>query len=272
VAALLSGDVNIIDELPTDQVDRVNSSPNSRAESAQYAGLQLLYVQSKVPPLDKKEVRQALSLGIDRAAIVKDLLRGQATVATGSIPRGDFGYEDKLQPLPYDPVKAKALLQQAGYNGETIVIEPLSYDKAISEAIAGMWSQIGVKSAINVEENSVRVAKYRDKSFKGVWPGGAGSPYGDPDGTMWRLLGPGGLWDVWRHEEFDRLGDQARFTLDAELRKRNYSRMQELLLEFNPWIPLWQPVRSWGVHKNIQWKLYFGGTRVEFHHDNLRFT
>jgi ABC-type transport system substrate-binding protein len=83
----------------------------------------------------------------------------------------------------------------------------VSQDKAMSEAIAAMWKDVGVNVKVEVIEYSVRAQKNREKSFKGVWWADPTSTLGDPDGMMWRLLGPGGITDYWRDPKFDELGN-----------------------------------------------------------------
>ena len=80
VAAVLKGEVDIITQLPPDQGERVNGNASTKVQGALYAGLYVLGVNSKRPPLDNPLVKQALSLAIDREAIVKELWRGRGIV------------------------------------------------------------------------------------------------------------------------------------------------------------------------------------------------
>src|SRR5713101_6354600 len=80
VAALLKGEVDIITQLPPDQEERIAASASTRVTGALYAGLYVLGVNSKRPPLDNPLVKQALSLAIDREAIVKELWRGRGII------------------------------------------------------------------------------------------------------------------------------------------------------------------------------------------------
>ena len=75
----------------------------------------------------------------------------------------------------------------------------------MAEAIAAMWKDVGVNVKVEVIEFSVRAQKNREKSFKGVFWSDPTSTLGDPDGMMWRLLGPGGPQDYWRDAKFDEL-------------------------------------------------------------------
>jgi len=239
-------------------VDRVAKNPTTKVEGVLYGGLYVLGVNSKISPLDNPKVKQALSLAIDREAIVNELWRGQGIVPSGPIAKGDNHFDESLPPLKYDPNLAKQRLREGGYRGEEIVIETtsglLSNDKAMSETIGAMWRDVGVNSKIEVIETSIRVQKNRDKSFKGVWWADPTSALGDPDGMMWRLLGPGGIMDYWRHPRFDELGNGARFSVDEKFRGQAYKEMTQLLLEYLPWIPVIQPVDSYGLQKYIDWK------------------
>jgi ABC-type transport system substrate-binding protein len=71
---------------------------------------------------------------------------------------------------------------------------------------------------------------------------------------MYRLLGPGGSQDYWRHPDWDRLGEQARFSLDSKLRHENYLKMQDIMLEHFPWLPIVQPIESYGVARYLNWR------------------
>ena len=194
IAALLKGEVDVITQLPPDQEDKVAANASTRVAGALYAGLYVLGVNSKRPPLDNPLVKQALSLAIDREAIVKELWRGRGIVPSGPIAKGDNHFDPSLPALAYNPKEARERLKKAGYKGEEVFIETtvayVAQDKAMSEAIAAMWKDVGVNVKVEVIEYSVRAQKNREKSFKGVFWSDPTSTLGDPDGMMWRLLGP----------------------------------------------------------------------------------
>jgi peptide/nickel transport system substrate-binding protein len=256
VAALLKGEIDIITQLPPDQGERVAANQNTRVAGALYAGLYVLAVNSKRPPLDNPLVKQALSLAIDRELIVKELWKGRGIVPSGPIAKGDNHFDPKLAPLAYDPKEARERLKKAGYKGEEIFIETtvayVSQDKAMSEAIAAMWKDVGVNVKVEVIEYSVRAQKNREKSFKGMYWSDPTSTLGDPDGMMWRLLGPGGPQDYWREVKFDELGAAARFSVDEKFRGEAYREMTKVFLEHFPWLPVIQPYEDYGLQKYVE--------------------
>ena len=256
IAALLKGEVDAITQLPADQGERVAGNATTRVVGALYAGLYVLAVNSKRPPLDNPLVKQALSHAIDREAIVKELWRGRGIVPSQPIAKGDNHFDASLPPLPYNPGAARDLLKKAGYKGEEIFIETtvgyLSNDKQMSEAIQGMWKDAGVNAKVEVIEYSVRAQKNREKSFKGVFWSDPTSTLTDPDGMMWRLLGPGGPQDYWRHARWDELGNAARFSVDEKFRGEAYKEMTRIFLEHFPWIPVIQPYEDYGLQKFVE--------------------
>src|SRR5207247_10284542 len=98
--------------------------------------------------------------------------------------------------LAYKQKEAEERPLRARDKGGEIFIEStvgyVGQDKPMSEAIAAMWEDVGINVKVEVIEYSVRAQKMREKGFKGLWWGDPTSTLGDPDGMMWRLLGPGG--------------------------------------------------------------------------------
>jgi peptide/nickel transport system substrate-binding protein len=257
IAGLLKGELDVITQLPPDHSDRVNANPGTQVVGTLYAGLYVLAVNSKVPPLDNPLVKQALSLAMDRETIVKELWRGRGIVPSGPIAKGDNHFDASLPAFKYDPREARERLKKAGYKGEEIVIETTvgytANDKPMSEAIQAMWRDAGINAKVEVVEYSVRSQKNRDKSFKGLWWSDPTSALSDPDGMMWRLLSPGGPQDYWRNARFDEMGEAARLSVDEKFRGQAYKEMTKIFLEHLPWLPVIQPYEDYGLQKYVEW-------------------
>ena len=257
VGALLKGEVDIATQLPPDQGERVKGNASTVVAGALYGGLYVLAVNSKVKPLDNPLVKQALSLAIDRELIIKELWRGRGVVPSGPIAKGDNHFDASQPTLAYDPKEAKERLKKAGYKGEEIIITTTSGymagDKPMAEAVQAMWKDVGINGKVEVVEYSVRAQMNKDKTFKGLWWSDPTSTLRDPDGMMWRLLGPGGPQDYWRHAEWDELGNTARFSVDEKFRGEAYKKMTKIFLEHFPWLPILQPYEDYGLQKHVEW-------------------
>lgn len=115
VAALLAGEVQIIQEVPPDLVDRLKASPGVAVKTVPGTRSYQIELNNKQAPFDDPRVRQALNHAVNWDPVLKDIYRGYATrLATCFLPSG-FGYDQALKPYPYDPAKARALLKEAGY-------------------------------------------------------------------------------------------------------------------------------------------------------------
>jgi peptide/nickel transport system substrate-binding protein len=257
IASLQKGEVDVITQLPPDHYERINAGPGTRVAGALYAGLYVLAVNSKRPPLDNPLVKQALSLAIDRESIVKELWHNRGIVPNGPIAKGDNHWDASLPPLAYNPKEARERLKKAGYKNEEIFLETtvgyVANDKPMAEAVLAMWRDVGINGKVEVLEYSVRAQKNREKTFKGMFWSDPTSTLGDPDGMMWRLLGPGGAQDYWRHSRWDELGNGARFSVDEKFRGEAYREMTRIFLDHFPWIPVIQPYEDYGLQRYVDW-------------------
>jgi peptide/nickel transport system substrate-binding protein len=150
VAALLAGDVDFIGPVPPSDLKRIEAAscctlvtiPSNRV-------LTFELNQDRVEAFKDSRVRKAMSLAINREAIAKKIMRGQATAAGQLSPPGYAGHDPALIP-PYDLAKAKALMKEAGYaDGFSVsMIAPNNRyvgDARIAETVAAMLAKIDIK-------------------------------------------------------------------------------------------------------------------------------
>ncbi|MEQ9811949.1 MAG: ABC transporter substrate-binding protein [Azospirillaceae bacterium] len=122
------------------------------------------------PPLDDVRVREALNYSIDREALLGTLLPAQETLATALFPPATVGYNTDLEPYPYDPDRARALLEEARADGVDVDAEitmigiqghfPRSDE--ILEAVNAMLQDVGFNTSMRIVENAL-YRQYRDK-------------------------------------------------------------------------------------------------------------
>ncbi|EPJ80167.1 extracellular solute-binding protein [Pseudomonas sp. CFII64] len=170
-AALLAGDVDVIDKVSPTDVARLRQSENVKVYA--YSGLRALLIQPSFRaglneyirdnagktleqnPLLDVRVRKALSLAINRPAIVERIMQGTVTEANQWMPANTFGYNPQLKNIAYDPAAAKALLKEAGFPEGfqlTVHVPGDRYPQApeAMQAVAQFWSRIGVKVQLEV--------------------------------------------------------------------------------------------------------------------------
>ena len=160
-----------------DLADGINPSDRSLVEGN--GGLQLierpsmnvgyLGLTNTRAPFDNKLVRQAVNYAIDKQAIVDAFFEGVAEVAANPMPPSISGYNEDIDPYPYDPEKAKALLKEAGYDGKEIelwampVARPYMPDAAkVAEVIKKNLADVGIPAKIVTYEWAVYLDKVKD--------------------------------------------------------------------------------------------------------------
>ena len=174
VAALLAGDVDLIEFVPLGDAARLKATPGIAVHSGNSARVMYLGVNldpkvtgpdGKNPMLDPV-VRQAISLAMNREGLVRSTLQGYGRVATQIGVPGMNGYLDDLKPDPYDPERAKKLLAEAGYpNGfTTSVLCPNGRyiaDAQTCQAVGQMLARVGIKASVEAVPAAVFFSKVR---------------------------------------------------------------------------------------------------------------
>lgn len=186
IAGLLSGDLDIIENVPAEAVDRIKGSSNLHLVTGVSSRVVFMAFDfghqvtpfasdksgrplAKNPFLDPK-VREAFDYAINRQAIVERVMSGQATVAAQWLPAGAPGTSEKLTPASYDPNKAKALLAEAGFpNGFKLTVhgpnDRYINDAKIVQAIAQMLTRIGIETTVEVLPWSVYSTKIANNEY-----------------------------------------------------------------------------------------------------------
>jgi len=143
VSELLSGGIDITIEVPPDNIATFTASPNFVFYEQAGPHLWYLVLNTKAKPFDDVRVRQAANYAINKDGLVKDILKGTATVADSVTPPAfSWAHDDDLKPYPYDPAKAKALLAEAGYpDGVDVTFY-------VTESGSGMLSPVLMGTAI----------------------------------------------------------------------------------------------------------------------------
>ncbi|WP_420842825.1 peptide-binding protein [Desulfovibrio mangrovi] len=223
------------------------------------------------PMFKDKKVRQALTMAIDRQGLIKGVLLGQGEPTIGPYKPGTWVYNQSIQDYPYDPVKARELLAEAGWkdtNGDGILDndgQPFEFtiltnqgnEQRIKTAtiIQSMLKDVGVSVKIRTVEWAAFLKEFVDKGrFDALILGW--NILQDPDiAQVWHSSQafPGGLnHGKYRNPELDALLEQGRTTLDREARKLAYDGVQRILHEDQPYSFLYVPYSLPIIHGRIK--------------------
>ncbi|HEY2337993.1 MAG TPA: ABC transporter substrate-binding protein [Burkholderiales bacterium] len=274
ISALLSGDVDIVTDVPTQDVERLRKDPKLKVQDGievrtiflamdqHNEELKYSSVKGKNPFKDVR-VRKALNMAIDREAIRRVTMRGLSIPAGLLIAPGVHGYEKALDtPFKYDIAGAKKLLAEAGYpDGFEFTLDCPNNryvnDEKVCQAIVSMWAKAGIRAKLN----AIPFANFIPKILNfdsSMYMLGWGVATFDGLYTLQSLVrtkttGADGSFNLGRMSDpkLDNTIDAIKIATDPKARD---ALLREALLKTRDeayYIPLHHQMRPWAMKKNV---------------------
>ena len=274
VAALLSGEVDVMEPVPVQDIDRVNSSANTRAITGPelrtiFLGMdqkrdELLYsnIKGKNPFKDKR-VRQAFYQAIDIKGIKKTVMRGASNPSAQLVGPGINGFQPEMKRLPYDVEAAKKLMAEAGYpNGFEVSMncpnDRYVNDGRICQTVAANLSRINVKINLQAETKGTYFPKVlrRDTSFYMLgWTPATYDAHNAMNAIMRCVDDKGaGQFNLgsYCNPKVDELTLKVQAETDKDKRNAYIKEAFDLHAADVGHIPLHQQALAWGVNKKVK--------------------
>ncbi|HID86105.1 MAG TPA: ABC transporter substrate-binding protein, partial [Anaerolineae bacterium] len=261
VAALKAGEVDIIHMVPAHLIPTLAVDPNVRVKTCTGTRPHWMEMNVTKPPFDDVRVRQALNYAVNVDLIVEEVLGGLAIVLPGPLsPLNKFA-DPTLKPYGYDPEKALALLEEAGWkdtDGDGVLDKdgkPFSFvidvwpgTKEYAEAVAGQLREIGIDASVRVWDYAVLkplLLAGERMAYLGSWGDSAFDPVGHME-AKWRTGVPGtgkgrGNFSQYSNPRVDELIDAGEVEADVEKRREIYYEAQRIIYEEAPAIFLFVP-------------------------------
>jgi peptide/nickel transport system substrate-binding protein len=279
VAALIAGDVTFIENPPLQDLDRLRADSDLRVVqgiSNRVIYIHLDHAQAPSPmitgtdganPLQDIRVREALTIAVNRDAIVERIMGGVAVSAGELLPPGMFGAhpEGELPPRAFDAERAQALLAEAGYPdgfGITIGTPNDRYinDAQVAQAVAQMWSRIGIETEIDASTASTFFSRrnaFEFSAYLAGWGAGTGemsSPLRALLATRNSDLGLGGTnRGQYSNPEMDAVLIEALRTVDDDAREALLRQASRMAMDDYAIIPLHYEVTPWAMRASIDY-------------------
>jgi peptide/nickel transport system substrate-binding protein len=274
VAALLSGEIDVMEPVPVQDVARVAAGANTKVMQGPelrtiFLGMdqarpELLFsnVKGKNPFKDKR-VRQAVYQAIDVDAIQKAVMRGASTPTALMIAPGITGFPADLNKrLPYDPAASRKLLAEAGYPsgfevGMNCPNDRYVNDEAICKAVSAMLANVGIKVNLASETKGTYFPKIlsRNTSFYLLgWTPGTYDSHNPLYSLMATPKGPVGSFNLgsYSNARLDELTDAIAKETDQTKRNAMIREAMKLHQDEVGHIPLHQQALAWGMKKNVE--------------------
>ena len=267
VLEMRRGSVNLeINQIPFENVEEFEKSPKHQVVKKPGSVWQYLAFNLKDPILAKVAVRRAIAHAIDRERIVKDLLRGHGVPSDTMFAEGHWARANNLPAYPYDPNRAKQLLDQAGYkdpDGDgpqprfTITFKTSTDTEANLRAqmIQQMLQQVGVKVNIQTSE----FGTFLEDVSKGNFQMYSLSRNGIQDPDFYYVIfhsknvpPEGQNRGYYSNPKVDALIMQGRSTFDRSKRKQIYGEIQRIVQEDLPYVSLYHQINVAVMDKGLQ--------------------
>lgn len=277
VAALLSGAVDMIDQVPLADRERLIATPDITLTEYEASRLMFVALDSarensphisgpngeklEKNPLQDKRVREALSLALNRGAIVKHLLDGAGAPAGQILPATFSEGAPTLAPAVFDAARARGLLAEAGYeNGFRLTLHSPSdrypNDAKIAQAIAQMWWKVGVITQVETQTKNVFFPAAARQEFSAYFSGWATTYTTEAmDGLLHSYAPDKGLGQGNRarysNKTVDALIMKAHGEMDKEKRKALSLEAQTIVFQEDfGLLPLYFPTYSWAYRSD----------------------
>jgi peptide/nickel transport system substrate-binding protein len=278
-AALLSGEIDAIENVPTADLARLKKSTAYRlAQTVSWRTILLHLDQERVPPpgvTDKSgkplavnpfkdvRVRLALSRSINRQAIAERVMEGLALPAANPVPPSVIGHDPAVKPERYDVEGAKKLLAEAGFaKGFTITLATPNNryinDEQVAQAVAQMFSRIGVTTKVEALPLSAFLGRARNREF-GVALLGWGSLASDLAlRSLAATTNPDKGWGAWNWARYsnpalDKLIEASLTTVDPAKRETAARAASAFAAKDVVFIPLHYQVATWAMKRNLDY-------------------
>jgi peptide/nickel transport system substrate-binding protein len=254
LTSLKSGEVDIVNSVPYPEVAKF-SAPNVQVVRRPGIQAYAIYLNSGKPPFNDIRVRQALNYAINKEQLARSIMFGLARPAQGPLSQDYPGFNPAVQPYPYDPDKAKSLLNEAG------VAMPLRVsfigtsgrtpqDKELAQAVAGQLGEVGFNVDFQVLEYTTWLKTY--KEGEGFMVESVVFPTQKFMETNYSSKIKSFAWNGYANPEVDDLITRAGQTIDQKARDAIYSTLDQKIRDEAAWGFLLNLDAVFGVANRVQ--------------------
>jgi peptide/nickel transport system substrate-binding protein len=258
--ALERGDIDIANDLGSEQIAALQGKPGVVTTSADSLLLVYVGMNVKAKPLDNVKVREALRTAVDYDGIIKDLLKGNGKKVQGIVPKGLAGYNEST-PFQADVNKAKSLLQEAGQASVTLdFLVPTGSAPGgaawsdIAAKLKSDWAKVGVTVNIKQTTTADLLGTYRAQNGQLVminW----GPDYPDPGANVNPFTDYKAKSIAYRNGWDDPIAakaHEAELISDPAKRVAAYKEITDYVLHSGPYVVLYQPTELFGLRSNVK--------------------
>ncbi len=259
MAALLSGEIDIMKDVPPHAVEAVERSGRAKVRSTVSSRINYLApVNVKPGPMQDVRVRRAMNHAVDVDELIRAVLKGRATRMCGPLAPANVDYAP-VECYKHDPARAQALFKEAGVDPAKLQLTldtpsgryPL--DKDVSLAIAAQLQRLQIKTNVVVNEWGTHLDKIKNRNTGDLFFLGWG-PALNGQGTIQPLFLADQTYSSYGNNKvIDEKIARAVTVMDPKGRAAAYAELQKLVHDEAPWVFLWQQHDLYGVASTVEW-------------------
>jgi peptide/nickel transport system substrate-binding protein len=250
IAALQSGEANIVDKVPSDLADTL--SGDAKAVSANGTRVYFMAMNVQKKPFDDVNVRRAVGEAINSEELATSLYKGRALALNQPAFPEMFGYQKDLKGFSYDPTSAAPVLKALD---TVVIVNAYQSDQTLAQAVVGQLNAAGMKAKLQVLEDEA-FEKLKDTGTVQAYVGSWGVAEGDLDAILsrhfWSERGKDSRYTNYQNPTMDSLIVAGRTTTDQGARMATYAKVMDQLVADAPWRPLITPKDNYGVSASLK--------------------
>jgi len=261
IAALMAGEVDLITNVPPSEFRRINATGRAQAGSVDSTRTFFIRYNNLKPPFqNNRNLRLALNYAVDKQAIVETIFGGQGRVANcGIMTPAYFGFDPAIQPIPYDPARARQLLREAGITGPITIDFDIPtgvylLSQEVTQAVVAQLEEVGVRVRMNEMEFGAFMNRYlRTRELSPMGYLSLAWPTLDGEGLL-SFYETGNIYAYWEDETYTNLLRQSRRTAEPEERRRLLQQAARRLCDEAPSLFLFTQPATFGTSNRVQWQ------------------
>jgi peptide/nickel transport system substrate-binding protein len=259
MAALLSGEIDIMKDVPPHATDAVDRSGRAKVRATVSSRINYLaLVNLKPGPMQDVRVRRAMNHAVNVDELIQQVLRGRATKMCGPLAPANVDYAP-VECYKHDPARAQALFKEAGVEPSKLQLTldtpsgryPL--DKDVSQAIAAQLGRLGIKVNVVINEWGTHLDKIKNRNTGDMFFLGWGPALWGQNTTQPLFKADQTYSSYGNNATVDDKVAKATTITDAKARAAAYAELQKLLHDEAPWVFLWQQHDLYGVASQVEW-------------------
>ena len=257
-AALLSGDVDIVPQIPPALVQTLANRPGVKVKTGDGYKVVFLGFNPANRSLADLKMRQAIDMAIDRNAITQQLLRGLAVPSGQIVAKVSFGYDPNRAPTKFDPDHARQLIKEAGYKADPILLQyPSDYIAsvdAVATAIAGYLRNVGINVNLQGMEYNTFYATWLVRKLPAINLFVFGPNFLDADSPIFSMFASSGNRGYIFDHKVDELAEAQRSAADPQKRAQLIADLWTASDAYKPFAFLYNERQASAMRTDIEWE------------------